>query len=368
MTVNLELNIANEPHTGIFCYADEIIRRSVKLRPDWTFEGGVCFNSRISSETQYPFSIHTLPMPYGTTFHRNKMIPLSYNCLARSRADVFVFWGNCVPRFPIKGKVVSFIHDITPYHVMEDSGKVSINYKKQIQRVIQFSNCIVTTSEYTKNDLCTYFSMNQQKVEVIPAAVDINKYAAFISPEKQQEVRNRYGLPKRYYLYVGSTYQYKNLLNVLSAIRFLPEEIRENYKFVIANSADYLKEYARTAGIENSVVFLNGIDEADKVSLYKMAVLTVFVSKYEGFGMPVIEAMAAGTPVITSNRSSMPEIAGDAAILVNPDSEREIADAIRNVISDEELKNTLIQKGKKNIERFSWDKSAEYFCDLLEEI
>ena len=366
--VNFDLNMVVNPHVGIAVYATEIITRLVKHYNDYKYVGTVC----IGREGKQNLKNLNIPVrvalsPYGMTFNRGTMRHILYNLPAHSFSDIYIFWGNSIPVFPIKGKIITAIHDLTPLYTIRDLGLIQ-RYKQIINRCLNQSDYIITVSKYSENDIREKFGYQKNNIKIVYSASDFDRFNCIVSDQNKQSVRNKYMLPEKYMLYIGNTYEYKNIKGIIDAVSILPNEIRKQYKFVCANTAEYLIQYAIKKHVIDNVIFLNGIDEYDKPAVYQMAALTFLVSYNEGFGTPIVESMAAGTPVITSNLSCMPEISGDAAVMVSPDNYEDIASAIERVLNDFSLRKNLIQKGYINAKRYSWDTSAEELHDILKEL
>ncbi len=223
------------------------------------------------------------------------------------------------------------------------------------------ADCIIAISQNTKKDLVEYFNVGEDRIAVIPLAAreefhprPMEKVKAFVA--------KRWGLDKPYLLSVGTVEPRKNLRHLIRVYCCLPEELRNQYPLVIAGGGGWLSsdiyQWILKMGAESSIHFL-GYVLSDLVWLYCGAACFVYPSLYEGFGMPPLEAMASGIPVITSNTSSLPEVVGDAALLVDPKSEEELRSAITKVVSDSELRQTLSEKGLDQAKKFSWDQIAQ---------
>ena len=242
---------------------------------------------------------------------------------------------------PTKAKKVTTYHDLIPlkYPAWSHPKIVAVN-KQRIKLVEQEVDKIIAVSESTKNDLLEVSNLKSSQITVIYEGVSEN-FKPATEPEKA-EFKKKHNLPENFILATGGVGERKNLKRIKQA------------------SADY-----------KLIVSFEDITVSDEELplLYSSADLLVYTTLYEGFGLPILESMACGTPVITSNISSMPEIAGAAAILVNPEKPDEIKKSIKNVLSDKELKKELIEKGLKRSKEFTWEKAAaqtaQVYKDLL---
>jgi glycosyltransferase involved in cell wall biosynthesis len=226
-------------------------------------------------------------------------------------------------------------------------------------------------SQTTRADLIRYFRLDPQRIVVTPLAADAHFQPQ--PPERIAAARLKYTLPERYVLYLGSNKPHKNLVRLVSAwqvasCRPALEAKRgglqvADYKLVIAGQWDVRYPQARgraeELGLKDQVLFAGPVDDADLPALYSGASLFVFASEYEGFGLPALEAMASGVPVVCSNTSSLPEVAGDAALLVDPLDTGALAAAIERALTDADLRQALREKGVVQAARFSWEQTAQ---------
>ena len=198
----------------------------------------------------------------------------------------------------------------------------------------------------------------QERTRALLVCPDMGEYDA-------DSLRKEYALPEKYILYFGSCDKHKNVESLVKAYALLPERLRAEYRLLITNPSDSVKECIDQSGIAGNVHFLHNVPEKDKPAIYREASLFVWPSFYEGFGMPVTEAQAAGIPVVCSNATSMPEAAGDGAVFFDPANVDEIKAAIERCLVDESLRRELVAKGYENVKRFSWDESARKFHDII---
>lgn len=364
-----DLSFGQNLHTGMAVYVYENIRRMVMLHPENTYRGGVTLcmeNIGYKKKGLYSFPTHYIPIRRNPDFYENKLHHISYNTLAQVKdADKLVFWANYVPQRPIEGNIISVIHDLNPLY----EGKEDIDlYTSRIQRTLDYSQRIVTVSNYSKNEIVTKFAYNPDKIFVVHSSVDYERFQVKSTDTICETVRKKYHLPSKYFLYMGSAYENKNIKSILDAISLLPKSFLKEYKFVCSNYNKDLLEKAEALKISDNIVFLNGVDEEDKVTVYQMAQFTIFVSICEGFGLPPIESQASGVPVIASNISCIPEITGeDSALYVNPYDADDISKAIQRIAEDNELRKRLIENGYYNANKYKWDDSSEKMYKVITE-
>ncbi len=233
---------------------------------------------------------------------------------------------------------------------------------------IKRADKIIAVSNNTKNDIVKEYNVNPNKINVIYNGLD-EKFKILKEDTVINKLKAKYELPQNFILYLGTLEPRKNLKNLIKAFDNLEES---NKKLVIAGGKGWLYKdifsLVREKKLENDIIFTGYVDKEDIVPLYNAATLFVYPSLYEGFGLPPLEAMACGTPVITSNVSSLPEVVGDAAITVDPKNINELSEAISNVLSNEDLQNEIIQRGIERAKLFTWENAAIETVKVYEEV
>lgn len=219
---------------------------------------------------------------------------------------------------------------------------------------------IFTISEASKNDIIKYYKVSSNKVSVIYPGIKKME-------SKSTNIKNKYNIERDYILFVGTLQPRKNILRLIEAF----SEIKDKYvELLIVGKKGWMYDEILNApkkyGVEANVRFLENVPDEDLPSLYSKAICFVLPSLYEGFGLPVLEAMQNGCPVITSKISSLPEAGGDAAIYINPLDPLDIAAKIEKVLADKQLREKMIKKGYEQVEKFSWEKSAQETLKVLE--
>jgi glycosyltransferase involved in cell wall biosynthesis len=243
-------------------------------------------------------------------------------------------------------------------------------YRLWLPLILPHLDGIITDSQNSKHDICSYLHIPGEKITVIPVA---SARHFRLLPEAQVGPHlARYGLVRPYILYVGSVEPRKNLLRLLDAYVQLRRSLPQ-YRLVIVGARNYWKSspLARAVehqGLQAQVTFTGYIPDEHLPALYNAAALFCFPSLYEGFGLPVLEAMACGVPVVTSSTSSLPEVAGDAALLVDPYNVDEIAAVMRSVLQDCELAHDLRRRGLARAAQFSWEKTARETIAVNEKV
>ena len=223
------------------------------------------------------------------------------------------------------------------------------------------SDCILTVSEASKRDILRFFNVPADKVVVVYNAID-ERFSLEPQPEDVERVRERYQLDQRFVLYAGNIKPHKNLVRVIEAFAVLLTEDPELKLLIIGDEISKLPELRRAVHrhkLHKHVRFLGYLPDDTLAILYRLAAVFVFPSLYEGFGLPPVEAMASGTPVVTSNLSSLPEVTGDAAVLVDPYDVESIVAGVRRVLTDPVLAAEMRRKGLIRAREFSWARSVE---------
>lgn len=291
---------------------------------------------------------------------------LSSSVLTRENLDVYHSPANIVP-LKYEGKFVVTVHDLAIYRepsVFPSRQGFSIKYL--VPRSIDKAEKIIAVSRSTKKDVEDFFAVASSKIKVIYEGVDHERFNPNKkTPEDIGYLRQKYKINKEYILFLGTLEPRKNLIRLLEAFYQLLQkkpEIAKQYQLVLAGHrgwlCDEIFEEIKNRNLGSSVVVPGYVPGADIPKLYLSSAFFVYPSIYEGFGLPVLEALACGVPVITSNVSSLPEITGDAAVLVDPYDGDGLSVAMENLLGDEKLREQLSRKGQERAKQFSWEKCA----------
>lgn len=258
---------------------------------------------------------------------------------------------------------VSTIHDLIPYVLPDTVGR---SYKKKfllrIPEVINLSDIIITVSEFSKKDIMRIFGLSSEKICVTPLSAD-ECYFPFDKNIAQEVIRSKYGIKNSFILYVGGYSKRKNIPALIDSFSCLKQEIRKNYCLVLAG-ADKTSEsdiYEKVCGygLEENVIFTGFVPTDDLPFFYNASDLFVYPSIYEGFGLPPLEAMSCGIPVIASDAASIPETSGKGALLINPYDIDKLTLAITEMLEDESLREKYASVGLEHSQNFSWSATAK---------
>jgi glycosyltransferase involved in cell wall biosynthesis len=354
---------------GFGVFTHEILSRVVKAHPEHEF----LFLFDRKYDSRFIYSKNVSPFILFPPASHPKLLAFWYqyrlaSFLKKQRPDILVSTDGGIP-LNAKVKTLAVIHDLNFEHFPGDMPSGVRNYYRYYYRKIaQSATRLITVSEFSKIDLEKTYDIYSGKTDVIYNGVG-EKFRP-LQPEEISETRKKYSSSLPYFLFVGSIHQRKNLPNMMKAFGEFMEKAGAEMKFIIAGARrwwnDEMEEAYERSSYKNDIVFTGRIADEDLPMLTGAASVLLFASRFEGFGIPVIEAMQCGVPVITSNTTSMPEVAGDAALLVDPASVNSISDAMLKLVKDESLRHELSVKGKARAKNFSWDRSAELFWKSIE--
>ena len=259
-------------------------------------------------------------------------------------------------------KKVVTVHDLAVFKYPETYQKSRVLYwQKHFTSSVKRADRVVAISQSTKRDLMDILRVPEEKVIVIYNGVGA-EFQPVIDPVECLKVREKYRLPERYILFVGTFSPRKNLGRLIKAFGLLRRETNLPHKLVIAGEKGWKYredlQWVKDLGLEDQIVFPGFIDSADLPVVYSMADVLAYPSLYEGFGLPPVEAMACGTPVVVSNTSSLPEVVGEAGIFVDPYNIEDIGAGLSSVLSDLVIQKRLIKLGRDRARMFSWESAA----------
>ena len=337
----------------------------------------------------YPFFTHTLPPKYEKAYcPENDNFKLKFNNwpkwlvrylwfklkknkkLLLGRVDVL--HSSCWEAFEYPyGKLIATIYDVSflthpqfhePHNIaLANDGCLS---------AVKYADKIIAISENTKKDIIKYFPCDPEKIKVIYLGAD-ERFKVYDKAETDA-VLSKYNINKKYIFNAGSIEPRKNLIGLIKAYHSLPGTLKEEYDLIITGSQGWLNSdiynTVKILGLGDKIRFTGPVPDEDLPYLYNGATIFVYPSFYEGFGLPVLEAMQCGCPVITSDVSSLPEVAGNAALLVDPEDIDDIKNSMNKLLTDEGLRKRLSIKGLEQAGNFSWDKCARETLEVYEDL
>lgn len=371
MRVALELQPCCGRRSGIGTYVYEIARR-LASSPPVELRGNL-FNflgrhdlSGVTGALSFPTDICRL-LPYGVYRRGWGMLPISHGALFGGRADVTHFFNYIVPP-RVHGRVIDTVYDLAYLYYPETLDPRNLRrITGGIARSVERSDRIVTISQSARREFLREFPVEEHRVRVVPPA-----FEALCPAPSFARTAEKFRIDGPYLLSLGNLEPRKNLDRLIRGYAKLKREAGIGHKLVIAGGRGWLDEgifdAARQSGVEEQVIFTGYVSPGEKADLYCHADLFAFVSLYEGFGIPILEAMSAGTPVLCSNTSAMPEAGGAAAVYIDPLDVDGIAQGLYTLLTDEALRKEKTAAGYAQSRRFSWDASARVLMEIYREL
>ena len=379
MRVAVEIQpMLSDGMTGVGWYTDNLVRLLKNfVRPEDTYYLlGMDYHGYSSRLKDYTASNVELRINgrihYGIYRRLARFLPFpDYGSFYHIQADLYHFVNYQVPR-KVRGRIVNTVYDMV-YKTFPETMEKS-NYRKlerNLSDSCKRSDAIVTISENSKRELMGYLGIPEEKIHIISPGVDQSVYRPVSSGDKDK-IRRKYGLPEKYLLYLGTIEPRKNIPVLIHAFHQFSRKDRQGYQLVIAGKKGWMFQevfdLVKRLELEDRVIFPGYVAEADKPCLYAGADVFLFPSLYEGFGMPPLEAMACGVPVITSNTSSLPEVVGDAGIQADPGDIDAICSAMLHLTSDPEARAAMKEKGLQRAKAFSWEDSVKKLLSVYEKL
>ena len=359
----------DRPITGIGYYTLELVKALAELdpRPDMTL---LCAG--------HPGPLSGVVPKHEVALSNARLLPFLmtwgqfaiYQQAKKLKLDVLHDPTGAAPLALAATKKIVTIHDVIPYVYPNTSTRLDwLIYRYWLPLAVRRLDAVITDSQQSKADIAQYLPLPMEKITVIPCAA--NRHYRPLDIVDVQPVLTRHGIAGPYILYVGSIAARKNLPRLLEAYA----QVRQwstHWRLVIVGARQWksspVYETVQRLNLGEHVYFTGYVEEADLPALYNGADLFVFPSLYEGFGLPVLEALACGTPVVTSKSSSLPEVAGDAALLVDPYNVEDIAHAMRRILADQALAQDLRARGLKRAAQFSWERTARETLAVYEQV
>ena len=366
---------------GVGHYTYQLIRHLLKI--DKENEYVLFFDFRVREKDVKKFSQSNAKIKFYPFSDYKKYLPGIYNeilgsaILSKEKLDL-IHTTSHASRIPASysGKTIVTIHDLAVYKFNDIFPKFyQAKNKALISLMVNKAQKVIAVSHSIKDDLQTILKCPEEKIQVIYSGFDKRM---FENPEvDRKKILDKYSIEDKYLLFLGTLEPSKNIVRLLEAFKIFKEKNKKdktagNYKLIMAGKRGWLaKEYKQVAkdlGLNKDIIFTGYVIGDDLVPLFHNADFFIMPSLYEGFGTTVLEAFATGTPAIVANVSSIPEIAGDAAELVNPMDTQNIAEAMIKLSRSEELKNSYREKGYKQLEKFNWEKCARETLEVYKSL
>ena len=364
VNVTLDVSPAVHQRAGLGRYAGELVRalqeapsRSVNLRVFYTEAGTATPRGTIAALPQFPSRLGYKPWRLAAMASHLARVPFDR---LFGYPDIVHATDHLLPH--VRATSVFTLHDLI-FEVYPEHHKRynHLFLKLMMPRFLRAADQIICVSEHTRRDAERLYGIERSRMTVIYEAAD-EHYRPQADAEQLEVVRQRYQLPERYILHVGTIEPRKNLGALLEAFGALKDHFPEVKLLLVGKKGwlyePFFEQLARS-GLASEVCFPGFVREEDLPSVYQLATVFAFPSVYEGFGLPPLEAMACGTPVVASHASSLPEVVGDAGILVSPNDRAALTAALRRVLDDAELRQTMRARGLAQAARFSWQRAAQ---------
>jgi glycosyltransferase involved in cell wall biosynthesis len=356
---------------GLGWFSYEVLKRITIQHPEHEFifvfdrkwNEEFIFSENVKPVILYPPSRH----PFLWQLRFDILFPL---LLHRYKADLYLSTDGWMPLFT-GIKTVNVIHDLNFEYFPKDMPFWYRNYYRiYFPRFARKSTRLATVSEYSKADISKRYKVPAEKIDVVYNGCN-EKYKA-IDMLQQENTRKDFSFGKPYFVFVGSLHPRKNLVNLFKAFDIFKQTTCSNVKLLVVGEKRWWTEEINST-FENltykeDIVFTGRVNEEDMNRLISSALAMTYVSYFEGFGIPILEAFHCETPLITSNVTSMPEIAGDAALFIDPFSPESISNAMTQLATNEILRQELIAKGRIQKEKFSWQRSADLLWNCMEKV
>lgn len=298
-----------------------------------------------------------VPIPYAWFFGRN---------------DLTHFFNYIIPPH-VGGKTVVTVHDMV-YRAFPETvrGRTKTMLDMGLVPSMRRADAIVTDSEFSRSEIVKYYPQFAGKIRVVPCGVDLQRFHPVEDAAAIAQVRETYGIGERYFLYLGTLEPRKNLERLIEAYAAYAKSMDDPAQLVLAGGKGWLYDgiFARVQalGLEDRVIFTQYIASEDMCALMSGALAFTFPSLYEGFGMPPLEAMACGTPVLVSDAASLPEVTGDSAVIVRAEDTDSITQGLVRLATDADLRRRLSQEGLARAKTFTWERSAGMLYDIYREV
>jgi glycosyltransferase involved in cell wall biosynthesis len=270
-----------------------------------------------------------------------------------------------------KTPAIAVFHDLNFEHYPKDLPFAErFYYRTFFRKYAKRANRIATVSAFSKSDIQKQYQVDPSKIDVVYNGA--GEFYSPVSEDIKKATREKFTDGRPYFFFVGSLHPRKNLVNLFRAFDLFRQQTPGEHVLLIAGAKKWwtgeIASVFESMQHKDSVIFAGRLTADDMKNVMGSALALTYVSYFEGFGIPIVEAFRCGTPVITSNRTSMPEVGGDAVLLTDPFNPGDIASAMKRLVDDESLRNQLIQDGFERAKIFTWDKSAERLWQCIEKV
>lgn len=301
-----------------------------------------------------------------------KKVELPYSFLFNEEVDINQFFNYYVPK-GIKGSCVTIVHDMAYLACPECVSEENIKWLSNVlEQSCDRATRIAVSSQFTKSELIKYLHVAEEKISVIYSGVDQQEYTPIIQSDSVNSCMNKYKIEKPYLLFVGTLEPRKGIKEIVQAFEVVCNNSQYDIQLVLAGKAGW-KDEELLKSIQESkhrdrIVLTGYISEVEKKILYQNSLLFLFPSKYEGFGIPLLEAMACGTPIITSNLASIPEVVGEAAMKIEPNDIQAFGNSILAFLRNEQIRKQYIELGFAQVDIYTWENVAQKLLEIYDQL
>ncbi len=355
--------------TGSGQYTHCLVRELMALEIEYTL-----FLPRHKPGTGDPHHRLITPFPKNENLAKVWFEQISFPraCQGMEVAHVPYFAPPLYPSIP----TVVTIHDLIPLILPAYKGSILVRfYTRLVSIAAKRAQAIITDSHSSKRDIINLLKMPGERIHVIPLAAD-ERFKPGVGTAELDQVRRKYSLPQEFILYLGGFDQRKNMNTLLKGFKGVKERLGDRCPLVIAGTLPskdtpffpHPRRLAEEARVSDAVRFIGWVPEEEKPALYSLATLFLYPSLYEGFGLPPLEAMASGTPVISSNASSLPQVVGQGGILVDPQEPATWAEAMVALLTSPQKREELSAKAVEQAQKFGWRKTARETLEVYKQV
>jgi glycosyltransferase involved in cell wall biosynthesis len=368
--IGIDFHVASGIYQGVRTYLTNLIDSMLKLRSELDYFIYARNLEELSHWEKNNTNVTLKKLP-GASGRFNLLMGFPFCAI---RDNLSLFHSQYVLPLLMPCKSVLTIHDILFESHPEFFPET---HRRLLKFFIPFSakraNRIISVSEFTKKEIIKYYRVPEEKITVIYEGAS-DRFAPINDRDMIVSVVQKHGIKKKYVLFVGRIEPRKNIVGLLHAFVHIRNKGMKDYCIVIVGNQDKIFQEnelfnkIKELNLESDVIFTGGVSEEDLPVLYNGAEVLVYPAFAEGFGLPVLEAMSCGTPVITSNTTSLPEVTADAAILINPHSSGEIGQAMEKILSDPALRREYASRGLQRAKTFSWADAAKKTIEVYKEV
>ncbi len=361
--IAIDMSVLNHPfRSGIQRYTENLFQALLKIKNAYEY---MCIGCDENRPQYAQIGSPLLSLASGTGHLKNAFLSLIAH--AESCDAIFCPWGSLPERRSCSG--VLTVHDMIPleYPQWAVNENILVFFREQLPSSLKKADAVIAVSEYTRNEMIKHYGLEKDRIHVVYHGVE----ERFFSPDQNTEFSNLFSRYKPYILSTSVFEPRKNQMRLIEAFNHLKENHQaEGWKLLLVGPKGWaykdIFQAIEASPFKNDIFNLNELSEAELLACYAQADIFIYPSLVEGFGLPVLEAMAARVPVITSNVSALPEVGGDAVLYCEPMQVDSIEESLRNLISNEELRKSLSQRGQERAKLFTWERAAKNTLAVFE--